>query len=161
MRKILFILLTAISSYCQAANTTSNFPIGATVVGYCTLPANLNMAFPDYNPISDSTTSVSIPFTCNPGTTWSFGIAGSSAQFPSRYLNCSIGSIGTLPFNYYSDSNYSSIIPSANYGYYSINGTGTGNEQNIIIYGKIPAGNWSQKGACSNVSNFRTMYIIF
>lgn len=141
----------AISSSCFAAEATGTLTVQATIVSSCAVntsatgtisEAKINFgdsisSFSSNVDVDTASTSGSgVTVLCNNGTIWSLA-SDSGLNASSTQRRMSGGSSEYIPYDLYSDSNYSNIVTS---GIEIAGGTGTGSTQDVVIYGRIPSG---------------------
>lgn len=131
----------ALSQTAQAATTTTNLNVSATVSANCSATTSA-VAFGSVNVLSgsaaDSTGGVTV--TCTNGTPWaaSAGVGGGSgATFASRKMTS--GS-NLLNYTLYSDSGRTTIWGDGTGGTATVTNTGSGNAQNFTVYGRVFSG---------------------
>ena len=140
MRKLNKIVLVATlgmaaASAVQAqgvANAT--FQVTANVTAACTVAAT-NLAFGDYSAaVANLDTTSTITIVCSSGKGWSLDIGANARQMLRA------GGGGALNYFMYNDIGRATLFPVTT-------GSGTGLDQNITVYGRIPGGQFVPTGA--------------
>ncbi|WP_341792876.1 MULTISPECIES: spore coat U domain-containing protein [unclassified Rickettsia] len=137
-----FILIGLIifSGVALSSPATTNFLVTANITDNCSVSANpLNFGSYLYTANSDQITTINV--TCTNGTTYKIGLDAGLAPGATTSTRKMRGTPTTNILNYflYSDfgrnNNWGDII-----GTDTVAGTGNGNTQGIIVYGRIPLG---------------------
>jgi spore coat protein U-like protein len=132
----------------QAATTTAQFTVSATVLKTCRISAT-DLAFGDYDPEATAAKDASSTITvrCTKNTTYNVGLNagnGSGATVTDRKMTGPNGA--TLNYGLYRDA-----ARTTNWGNTAGTdtepGTGTGATQTFTVYGRIPADQWVEAGS--------------
>ncbi|MDD5223620.1 MAG: spore coat U domain-containing protein [bacterium] len=135
---IIFIL----AGIASAAKIKGILKLTAKVPMMCTFVAISSVNFGSY--VGNNTYSTgSMSINCSEGIdfTISLGTGGSGTYKPRQMNNGS----NLLDYNLYTDNTYATI-----WEYNSVNGIGTGGDQNYTIYGRILAGQYVPAGSYSD-----------
>ena len=145
---LLALLAACLPAQALAATATTTFAVTATVISVCSVSA-LPLSFGNYSPISgtalDATTTVtalctlSLPYTIG----LDDGVNASGSQRRMALV------AATLNYELYSDSSRTQRWGSA--GGQLVSGTGSGLNQNLTVYGRVPAGQVVGAGAFADV----------
>lgn len=124
----------------KAATATANFDVTATIIASCTISAT-DMLFGNYDPLSptpvDQTSTISV--TCTNGATYSIALDGGlSGNVAARTMDDDTAGTSFLSYQLYHDAAHTTAWGDT--GATDHDGTGTGSNQNITVYGRIPAG---------------------
>jgi spore coat protein U-like protein len=135
MKKILYFILIYFFKSSLAESLYYEVPINLTVVPQCIVQGGGKVWIPDYvQSSSDFNTAGNISLICTKNTSWSIAISGS---YPRKMSATG----GTVDYELYTDSSYTTILSNGNgNGGSLISGIGTGGYQNIPIYSKIFGG---------------------
>jgi spore coat protein U-like protein len=136
----------------QAATTTGNLSVTATVTSNCSV-STTPVAFGSVDVLSgtnyDSTGTVSV--TCTNGTAWSAAAGlgtGTGATFASRKMS---SGANLLNYSLYTNVGRTTIWGDGSGGTSTVSNTGTGAVQNFTVYGRVPLGQAAaQTGAYSD-----------
>ncbi len=138
--------LCCLATPASAATDTTSFTVTATVLASCDVSAN-NLSFLNYDPISptphDVTTSVVV--ICTNGTSYDVGLSvggGAGATYAARRMT---HAGQTLAYSLYSDGAHS-VVWGETIGVDAVHGTGSGANQPLTVYGRIPAGQTAPAG---------------
>ena len=138
-------LAAALGSTPAAAETKdTSLSVSASVSATCSIAANaVNFGAVDTLSSSPVLGSGSIDVTCTSGTGWSATAdigGGSGASFATRRLT---SSGNTLDYTLYRDSARTQVWGIGSGSTFAIAGTGSGAQQNVSVYGRIPGGQGS------------------
>lgn len=134
--KVVIVTNALLSSIAFADTTSTTMDVSATVAASCSISA-APLAFGSYtlNQL-DSKTSVSL--TCTNGTSYTIEMdkgSGKGASFEVRKLT---SNGNTLDYSIYTDSNYKEVWGDGTGGSGVVKDTGSGVEQTINVFGRIP-----------------------
>jgi len=154
------VALATMASGTAFAATTTGMQVNATIPNSCTVAATTM----DFGTLA-SGGSLSLPQTDATGTltvnclnNGSYEIQPSSTTQSGDNFYMAKGATGaTITYHIYNDSARTSPYPNAQTSS-SQGGTGTGSNQTITIYGRIPAQTVTQAGAYSDTLNFTITY---
>jgi spore coat protein U-like protein len=127
------------SGLARAATDDDTFDVTATVADSCVITAG-DLAFGAYDPVVthastalDASSTLSV--TCTTGASTNITLdLGTSASGSQRRM--SDGGTNHLDYELYSDSGRSTVWDDAP----GVDHTGTGSQENISVYGRVPAG---------------------
>lgn len=148
--KLLSSLLIFSAYSVDAATTTGNLSVTATVNGTCSVSTS-PVAFSTYNPASatDNTTTGTVTVTCTNGTAYTVALdaganAGSPGDITTRRMKANTSDY--LPYQLYKEGTYTTAW--GNGGGAILSGqTGNGSAQAIPVYGKITQGQYVASGS--------------
>jgi spore coat protein U-like protein len=127
-------LLVSLSSSAFASSATSNFDVSIQVMATCSISAS-NMTFSSITTGTTTNTDASSALTvnCSSGTPYTISLDNGTNYSGGRRMTN-----GTTNINYYlySDSGRSSQWNSSAVQ----SGTGSGNDQSLSVYGRVPSG---------------------
>ncbi|MBL8550612.1 MAG: spore coat U domain-containing protein [Hyphomonadaceae bacterium] len=125
-------------AHAWAATATDSFDVTATVVASCIVSA-VDLPFGAYDPTSatplDQATTVAV--TCTNGTGYTVGLdkgEGTGASIASRRMQDA--GANQLVYSLYKDAGRSSLWGDS--GGQTVSGTGTGAQQTLDVYGRVP-----------------------
>lgn len=126
----------------MADTKQSNMAVSASVAANCTISAGA-LAFGSVDTLSATavTGTATVAIACTNGTTWSTTAdvgTGPGATFASRRLRTAGGDV--LNYSLFTDAGRTIVWGDGTSSSSAIPGTGTGTNQNVTIYGRIPAG---------------------
>ncbi|HET7575762.1 MAG TPA: spore coat U domain-containing protein [Sphingomicrobium sp.] len=144
--------LFLVNASAQAATTTSNLSVTATVTDNCSV-STAPVAFGSVDVLSgtnyDATGTVSV--TCTNGTAWSAAAGlgtGTGATFASRKMS---SGANLLNYSLYTDAGRTTVWGDGSAGTAAVSNSGTGAAQNFSVYGRVPLGqSAAQTGAYSD-----------
>jgi len=122
-----------------AAESAGTLSVGASIVDSCSISA-ASLAFGVIDPLGnagnhvDATAAVLV--SCANGTAYHIALDGGGATTTTRSMN---GENGTLNYALYSDANRTANWGN-NVGIDTVADTGTGEEQALTVYGRVPSG---------------------
>nr|WP_198980885.1 spore coat U domain-containing protein [Herbaspirillum sp. ASV7] len=155
MKNSHFFLLAAGLSFCYApdllaASSTGNLDITAMVPTQCVVQSAA-LPFGTYSS-SAIQQNAQIGVTCSSGTSYTVSLDAGTASGASTATRKMVSTDGSNSLNYglYQDAARTRSWGNAN-GTDTLSGVGTGNSQNIPVYGYIPAGQASRAGSYSDV----------
>ena len=134
----------------KAATTTGTLTATATVASTCTVSGN-TIAFGAYTGALVDQTGV-VTANCTKGT--SFSVAMTSTQTSGAYQMTS--GLNTLNYNLYTNNARSAEIIAGTT--ILTDASASGNDQNVTIYGRIPAAQVASIGAYSGTTTFTLTY---
>ena len=148
------------ASAAVASTATTTFAVTATVIDSCGVSAT-SLAFGDYNSISGGMLDAAAMISpiCTSGTVYSVALnagQGSGALPSSRKLTGPVGV--TLNYGIFTDSARSSVWGDGTGGTGMRIGTGNGNTQPVMMYGRIPA---AQAGLVGSYSDTVTVTLTY
>lgn len=142
---------------------TSNFLVSATVLKSCAVSASA-LAFGNYSPGAGALTSSStISVGCTKGTPFTMSVgAGTTtgASIAQRLLN---DGAGTLQYNVYTTSAYTTILGDGTAGSAKVAGTGAGlaTPQTTTVYGQLPDSATNQAATPGAYSDTLTVSVAY
>ena len=147
---LLLAALTLPSAPALAATTTTTFNVTATVLAKCTISA-ANLAFGSYDATAanlDASSAITVK--CNNGKTYDVGLnAGSFSGATVSARSMSGTDPAGLAYTLYREtgrtSNWGNTVSSD-----TVSGTGNGSNQTLIVYGRIPTGQFVTAGSYSD-----------
>lgn len=162
LKKILITPATTVAMFmaCEAhgGNATSTFEVSATVLAACTVSAE-NLAFGDY--ISDSVQATSnIALTCTNGTPYTVALdkgTSPNAGPNNRQMTGGGSAPQYLDYALYQDVSQS-IYWGDNPNVSTQDGTGTGSQSTLTVYGLIPAQQRVTSGSYSDTITITITY---
>ena len=118
----------------QAATASANFDVSIQVMATCAISAS-NMAFASITTGTTTNTDASSTLTlnCSNGTPYAVALDNGSNYLMGRRL---ASGTGFISYSLYSDSGRSTQWNSSN----TKAGTGSGSDQSLTVYGRIPSG---------------------
>ena len=151
-RAVLFCGLAGLACSAWAATTTTSFTVSGTVVPTCSVSATaLNFGGAIPNPINSNVDAQStVSATCSSGAAYTIGLnagTGLGATFAARKMT---SGPNTLDYSLYTDPSRSSVWGDGTGGSIVFNGSGTGSEQAIPVYGRIASPQTVPTGAYSD-----------
>lgn len=164
--KLLVALLAASAGIADAATTTANLSVTATVSASCLVTTGA-VAFGAYTASSGSPTDATgaVNVTCTTGTTYSIALdAGTYPSSPgdASARRMSDGSSHYLAYSLYLDSGRTTLWGDGSNGT-SVNPTsgsftGDGSAQGRTVYGRVPANQYVTPGAYSDTVTATVTY---
>lgn len=155
-KKSLFIAAwLALPLMADAATTNSTMAVSATVASSCVVSTS-PVAFGTYNPQLGSTLDGlgAVAVTCTKDTTYTVSLdGGGQADVAARAM---LSGGNQLPYQLYSDASYSVVWGTA-VGQ-TVAGTGSGTQQNLSVYGRIPASQNVPAGSYTDTINVTVTY---
>jgi spore coat protein U-like protein len=141
-----------------AAQTTATttFQVTATVLKLCSVTAT-NLAFGDYTPTAASDQTSTLTVLCTTNTPYTVALNLGTAASPTARAMTSAGASTTLNYLLYRDSTRTSIWGETT-GTDTLAGTGTGTNQALTVYGRIPANQRPQPGAYTDTVTVTLTY---
>ena len=136
----------------KAATTTGVLTATANINASCTVSGN-TMAFGTYSGTVIDQTGI-ITANCTPGT--SYTIAMTTAQTGGNYVMNTSPVVDPLNYKLYTNTGRTTEIISGTQ--IETNGHGNGNNQNITVYGRLPAAQVASIGAYSGTTTFTLTY---
>jgi spore coat protein U-like protein len=136
----------------KAATTTGVLTATANINASCTVSGN-TMAFGTYTGTQIDQTGI-ITANCTPGT--SYTIAMTTAQTGGNYVMNTSPVVDPLNYKLYTNTGRTTEIISGTQ--IETNGHGNGNNQNITVYGRLPAAQVASIGAYSGTTTFTLTY---
>lgn len=159
LSKICCLILLSACANSFAATETSTFTVSATVTDVCQNLTSNDINFGNYNPLSASNNDATgdIHVTCTNNTNYSVALSsGGSGSYSTRQL--SDGGSNTLNYNLYTSSAYNSVWGDGTASSNTINQTGSGNQDTITVYGRIPPGQSVASASYSDTINVTITY---
>ena len=136
----------------KAATTTGVLTATADVQAACTVSGN-TMAFGTYTGAQIDQTGV-ITANCTRGT--SYTVAMTTIQTGGNYVMNTTPVVDPLNYKLYTNTGRTTEIVAGTQ--IETNGTGNGNNQNITVYGRLPAAQLASIGAYSGTTTFTLTY---
>jgi spore coat protein U-like protein len=136
----------------KAATTTGVLTATANVQAACTVSGN-TMAFGTYTGAQIDQTGV-ITANCTRGT--SYTVAMTTIQTGGNYVMNTTPVVDPLNYKLYTNTGRTTEIVAGTQ--IETNGTGNGNNQNITVYGRLPAAQLASIGAYSGTTTFTLTY---
>ena len=136
----------------KAATTTGVLTATAAVQAACTVSGN-TMAFGTYTGAQIDQTGV-ITANCTRGT--SYTVAMTTIQTGGNYVMNTTPVVDPLNYKLYTNTGRTTEIVAGTQ--IETNGTGNGNNQNITVYGRLPAAQLASIGAYSGTTTFTLTY---
>ena len=136
----------------KAATTTGVLTATADVQAACTVSGN-TMAFGTYTGAQIEQTGV-ITANCTRGT--SYTVAMTTIQTGGNYVMNTTPVVDPLNYKLYTNTGRTTEIVAGTQ--IETNGTGNGNNQNITVYGRLPAAQLASIGAYSGTTTFTLTY---
>ena len=136
----------------KAATTTGVLTATADVQAACTVSGN-TMAFGTYTGAQIDQTGV-ITANCTRGT--SYTVAMTTIQTGGNYVMNTTPVVDPLNYKLYTNTGRTTEIVAGTQ--IETNGTGNGNNQNITVYGRLPAAQLARIGAYSGTTTFTLTY---
>jgi spore coat protein U-like protein len=126
----------------DAANTSANLAVNATVTANCTVSTSA-LAFGSIDTLAATaaTGTGGVTVACTNGTAWTAAAnagAGTGATFSGRRMTSSGGS--TLNYNLFTTGAHAVVWGDGTSSTATLGNTGNGAAQTLTIYGRIPAG---------------------
>lgn len=133
--------LLVLPTAAQAATTTTNLNVSATVSANCTA-STTPVAFGSIDVLSGSSFDATggVTVTCTNGTAWSASAGlggGAGATFASRKMTAGAN---LLNYTLYTDSGRTTIWGDGTGGTAAVTNTGSGTPQNFTVYGRVLSG---------------------
>ena len=129
------------SSASYAATQTDTFDVTATIIPSCSISAG-NLAFGNYDPlaVADNDNTSTIAVTCSNAAPYNIQLStGLSGNLAARTMDDDATSTFTLNYALFYDAGRTNNWGITN-GTDTYQGTGSGSNQNITVYGRIAAG---------------------
>lgn len=131
-----------------AATATATFQVTATVLSVCTVTAT-DLAFGNYDASSgtpnDNTSTVTV--TCSNNAPYTVALdAGTGTGATVAVRRMGDGGGNWLDYSMYTTAARTTVWGDGTLGTVVQNGTGTGAAQNLIVYGRIPTGQFVTAG---------------
>ena len=136
----------------KAASTTGVLTATANINASCTVSGN-TMAFGTYSGTQIDQTGI-ITANCTPGT--SYTIAMTTAQTGGNYVMNTSPVVDPLNYKLYTNTGRTTEIVAGTQ--IETNGHGNGHNQNITVYGRLPATQVASIGAYSGTTTFTLTY---
>ncbi|GAM99988.1 sigma-fimbriae tip adhesin [alpha proteobacterium U9-1i] len=158
-RAILGLALTAAAAFnAHAATDSDTMAITATVVASCSVDAS-DLLFGDYDPVAASPLDIgtSIGVTCTNGTAYVVSLdegLGAGATVASRRMTAGAD---TLTYSLYRNAGRTNVWGETA-GVNTVAGTGSGAEQDIDVFGRVPANQTAPAGAFSDTVTVTVTY---
>jgi len=140
-----------------AGTATTSFSVTATVANSCIVSA-ATLAFPTYLPTATTATtgSTTLNVTCTLSDAYTVALSNGSGTGADPTAGASgrkmTGpSSALLAYNLYQDAGYTQAWGST--GAYLLSGTGTGVQQALTVYGRVPASQVAAAGSYSDTIN--------
>lgn len=158
---LLFSAIATLSSttHTDAATSTANLTVSATVLGICTASAAL-LDFGNYSPADasplDQSTSVSV--TCSNGVTYTVSLnagSGTGATVAARTMTSGANS---LAYGLYTTAGRTTTLGDGTLSTATLSGTGNGAAQPITVYGRIPIAQYAPPGSYSDTVTVTLTY---
>lgn len=142
-----------------AATTNTTFTVNATVLAACTMSAaNMNFGNYDANAATPTDTTSSLSVLCTNGQSYVVSLdAGSTAgnTMTARYMTDGSES---LAYSLYTDAGRTVIWGDGTSGTGTVSGTGSGTQQAITVYGRIPVSQLVGQGSYSDTITATVTY---
>lgn len=149
----------SLSTSYYAATETTSFTVSATVTDTCQSLTADNINFGNYNPLSASNTDATgnIQITCTNNTSYSVALSsGGSGSYSTRQLND--GGSNNLNYNLYTSASYSTVWGDGTGSSDTVDQTGSGNQDTLTVYGRLPAGQSVANASYSDTINVTVTY---
>lgn len=140
--------LSLMCSSAYAATSSTTFTVNANVLAVCTLSAT-NVNFGNYDAASATPTDTTSTITalCTNGQTYTVALdAGTSAGATVAARQMTSGA-NLLSYGLYIDSGYTTLWGDGTLSTVTVAGTGTGVNQALTVYGRIPSGQHEAQGS--------------
>ncbi len=144
------------SASAQTATATTTFQVTATVLKLCSVSAT-NLAFGDYTPAAASEQTSTLTVLCTTNTPYTIALNLGTAASPTQRAMTSAGTATTLNYILYRDTARTAVwgeTASTD----TAAGTGTGANQTVTVYGRIPAGQRPQPGSYTDTVTVTLTY---
>ena len=149
--------LAAVAGPAAAQTTaTTTFQVTATVLKLCSVTAT-NLAFGDYTPTAASDQTSTLTVLCTTNTPYTIALNLGTATSPTTRTMTSAGASTTLNYLLYRDSTRTSIWGETT-STDTLAGTGSGTNQAITVYGRVPANQRPQPGAYTDTVTVTLTY---
>ncbi|WP_207553674.1 spore coat U domain-containing protein, partial [Teichococcus deserti] len=140
----------------QTTTATSSFQVTATVLKLCSVTAT-NLAFGDYTPTAASDQTSTLTVLCTTNTPYTIALnLGTAASATARAMT-SAGTSTTLNYVLYRDASRTAVWGETT-GTDTQAGTGTGTNQAITVYGRVPANQRPQPGSYTDTVTVTLTY---
>jgi spore coat protein U-like protein len=145
-----YLLIAPTCASLATSNGTFSFTNTATVINNCTITTT-NMGFTASGVLKSAlSASSSITTRCTNGDSWRIALnGGSSGNVAARQMQ-RVGGGGAVNYQLYSDSSFTTAWGDGTGGTSMVTGTGTGNQQVISVFGRVPAQTTPQPGSYSD-----------
>jgi spore coat protein U-like protein len=143
-------------SSAQTTTATTNCQVTATVLKLCSVSAT-NLAFGDYTPTSASDQTSTLTVLCTTNTPYTVALNLGTAPSPTERAMTSAGTSTTLNYVLYRDASRT-VVWGETAGTDTAAGTGTGTNQAITVYGRIPANQRPQPGSYTDTVTVTLTY---
>jgi spore coat protein U-like protein len=130
----------------SATTGTANFAVSATVTNTCTISAAA-LSFGAYTGAAAVTGSSSITVNCTNLALYSVALSTGAGTYTTRTM---ANGTATLGYNLYTTTGDTTVWGDGTGSTASVAGTGTGSNQTLTVYGKIPTGETSLSGTYSD-----------
>lgn len=144
LRSLVALMAALMLSPARAGSASGSFAVNATVVGTCTVSGSLLNFGSSINPLTatpplDATSTLTVQ--CTNTTPYSVALdagshAGGSANFGARAM---LNGLSTLGYQLYSDSTRAVVWGDGSGGSLPVLGVGSGSNQSLTIYGRLPS----------------------
>lgn len=129
-------------SSANAATSTANFQVNATVVASCVVSAS-NVSFGSITPANTGTQAATgtITSTCTKNTGYVLALntgSGTGTYATRKMAGATSGNTDTLSYNLYTDSGYTTVFGDGTSSSATVSGTGNGSAQSTTVYGQLP-----------------------
>lgn len=140
----------------QTTTATTSFQVTATVLKLCSVSAT-NLAFGDYTPtaVSDQTSALTV--LCTTNTPYTIALNLGTATSPTLRAMTSAGTTTTLNYLLYRDASRTAIWGETT-GTDTYSSSGTGTNQTVTVYGRVPAAQRPQPGAYTDTVTVTLTY---
>lgn len=144
LRALVALMAATLLSPAWAGSASGSFAVNATVVGTCTVSGSLLNFGSSINPLTatpplDATSTLTVQ--CTNTTPYAVALdagshAGGGANFGSRSM---LNGLSTLGYQLYSDSTRAVVWGDGSGGSLPVLGVGSGSNQSLTIYGRLPS----------------------
>ena len=139
----------------RAATTSTTVGIGSSVVATCTVTA-APLAFGTYSSVQiDQTTTITV--NCSSGAAYSISLGAGTAPGATVTTRRMVNGGSTMNYSLFRDAartlNWGNTI-----GTNTVAGTGTGADQAVIVYGRIPGGQSVPSGSYADTVAITVTY---
>jgi len=140
-----------------AAEGTTSMPVVATVVSACVVAAT-PLAFGNYTSTTapDTDSESRLVVVCTPGATYKVGLGGGQSQDVDNRKMAGADEGDVLGYSLSKDAAHTENW--GNTGADMVDGTGTGTDQVLTVYGRIPAGQAVAVGGYTDVVTVTVSY---
>lgn len=141
--RTLLLALALVAPVAHAGTASSSFQVSATVVSACTVSGTTLDFGGAIDPLATSTpldASGTLTVTCTNSTPYSVSLdAGSNAGGPTNFADRAMkNGSNTLGYQLYTSAGRSTVWGDGSGGSAPHTGTGTGSDQTLNIYGRLP-----------------------